>query len=65
MIAIYLNTQRIELQKPCSLIDILHNHIDGNFAIAVNRKFIAKAHYANYILQDGDQIEMITPMQGG
>lgn len=67
MITIQFNNQSLELEKNCSLNNMLTSlgYIDTNFAIAVNRKFIHKTDYPNYILQMGDHIEVITPMQGG
>lgn len=67
MITIHLNNLSIELQKTCSLHDILllHGYSETSFAIAVNRRFIPKLHYHDYIVQAGDRIEVITPMQGG
>jgi sulfur carrier protein len=37
----------------------------GYFAIAINRQFIPRSAYANTHLNDGDQIDVVTPMQGG
>jgi sulfur carrier protein len=34
-------------------------------AIAVNCKFIPKSMYKDIELQEGDDIEVLTPMQGG
>lgn len=35
------------------------------FAIAVNRRVIAKARWNESVLRDGDSIEIVTPRQGG
>ncbi len=34
-------------------------------AIAINREFIPKSTYRDRVLQPGDQVECLTPMQGG
>jgi sulfur carrier protein len=34
-------------------------------AIARNGEFVPRAEYANTNLQDGDEIEIVAPMQGG
>lgn len=38
--------------------------VDG-FAAAVNGGFVPKTFYADTILIDGDEIEILSPMQGG
>lgn len=38
---------------------------DTPFAIAVNAAFVAKSNYPNTLLNDGDSIEVLSPMQGG
>lgn len=35
------------------------------FAIAINEQFIPKSAYADTILKDGDNVELLIPMQGG
>lgn len=35
------------------------------FAIAVNDNFVAQSNYQQTILQAGDRIELLVPMQGG
>jgi sulfur carrier protein len=40
--------------------------LEGSFfAIAVNRKVIARARWDEILLRDGDAIEIVTPRQGG
>ncbi len=34
-------------------------------AIARNGEFVPRAQYSNTNLQDGDEIEIVAPMQGG
>jgi thiamine biosynthesis protein ThiS len=67
MIIIQFNSQTVELKETCNLNEVLllHGYTETRFAIAVNRKFIPKLHYHNYVIQAGDHIEVITPMQGG
>lgn len=49
------------------LAEILQNNgfATGNFAVAINRKFIPRSTYAQTEINDGDQIDIVTPMQGG
>jgi len=35
------------------------------FAIALNENFIPQSQYANTLLQAGDRVELLIPMQGG
>ncbi len=37
----------------------------GYAAIAINREFVPRAEFAQVILQAGDKIECVMPMQGG
>ena len=34
-------------------------------AIALNQHFIPRSEYANTVLKKNDQLELLTPMQGG
>lgn len=34
-------------------------------AVAKNGRFVPRADYANTNLEDGDEIEIVAPMQGG
>lgn len=36
-----------------------------HYAVAVNHHYIPRHQYANTLLQEGDRIVLITPMQGG
>lgn len=64
---IYINDQPLFLESPCTLQEILvqKNSVAGHIAIAINKQFIPKAMFASMILQEGDRIDLITPMQGG
>ena len=35
------------------------------FAIAVNENFVPQSLYVNTLLQEGDRVELLVPMQGG
>ena len=34
-------------------------------AVALNGEFVSRSNYADTILKDGDDIEIVAPMQGG
>lgn len=37
----------------------------GSFAVAVNLNFISRSDYGKTILKSGDELEVVTPRQGG
>lgn len=37
----------------------------NQFAVAVNETFVPRGQYRETVLQDGDCIEIVAPMQGG
>lgn len=42
------------------------NNVDiSHCAVALNGNFIVRNSYAQTILHDGDQLELLVPMQGG
>ncbi len=67
MITILLNDKPIPLAEPHSLETLLstNGYTGGHFAVAINKTFIPKSRYANTLLQEGDHIEVLSPMQGG
>ena len=49
-------------------VDALLGELDyegTHFAIAVNYDVVPRARWAETVLKDGDQIEILTPRQGG
>ena len=34
-------------------------------AVAINQEFVPRSHYTETLLQEGDQLELLVPMQGG
>lgn len=67
MIQIYFNQEKIMIGEITTLVEVLNQRMDEHslFAIAINRRFIARGYYASTLLQEGDLIEIISPMQGG
>ena len=67
MITIYINSNPVALPETVTLKEALneHGYTKGHFAIAVNRQFIPRAQYVTTQLNEGDQIDVVTPMQGG
>lgn len=67
MITILLNGQALSLPEECSLERLLNTQGQnaGYFAVAVNKTFISKTQYASTLLQEGAEVEVLAPMQGG
>ena len=64
---IKLNNCEIETTDECNLQSVLDQsgYLTGNFAVALNGKFIPKASYQHCSIQAGDEVILIQPMQGG
>lgn len=67
MITIQFNKKKLHLEKQYNLNEILklHGFTENYFSIAINQNFIARINYSSTILNNGDIIEIISPMQGG
>jgi len=67
MINVQFNAKKMvvtmELTLAALLLEKGYHH--PYFAVAINRKFIPRQLYAETIFQEGDVIEIISPMQGG
>ena len=68
---IVFNGKMFELNTTCTLADVLsdHRYTKGvpveQAVVAVNQTLIHKSDYQTRVLQDGDQIEMLTAVVGG
>lgn len=79
MILVFLNGQPKELSTGISTesstessteISLTHaiavwEYTETNFAVAVNQQFVPHSKYDKTVLNDGDHIEVIAPIQGG
>ncbi len=67
MIHIYFNSRLMQLEQRMTLAEILHNNglNHGCFAVAINRIFVPRNQYSVIEPNNGDHIEIVTPMQGG
>ena len=67
MISVTLNGEHKNLDNSISLHQAIHDWAlqSQTFAVAINEQFVPKSHYDATMLQDGDQIELVVPMQGG
>lgn len=64
---IIVNGETVQTQPVASLQEFLNQqaNLPQQYAIAVNGAFVAQGTYAETSIQDGDDIELLVPMQGG
>ena len=64
---IQFNGDPMQLAQPVALTELLEGMQDlpENFAVAVNENFVPRSEYPRTTLSDGDQVELLVPMQGG
>lgn len=67
MTTIWLDKKPQFIKEVCNLNDFLMQHCSevSAFAVMVNQKFIPRTDYQKIMLKDGDQIDIVEPMQGG
>ena len=63
---VIINKQEHVLAAKATLLDAI-TAIEAKppFAAAVNTQFVPKTQYAQQSLQDGDRVEIISPVTGG
>jgi sulfur carrier protein len=66
-ITLFINSQATDLPTDCSLDTALAitGHDQPYCAVAVNKTFVPKSQYPHTVLQKGDSVEVLAPMQGG
>lgn len=70
---ITLNGKNIEITQYKTLSDFFASlkeedsalQLPKQFAVALNGNFVPREHYDKSALQDGDELELLVPMQGG
>lgn len=67
MLKIILNQNEIVLPKKMSLDEILrlYSQFHSNYSVAINHQFIPRETYVLVFPNNGDVIDIISPMQGG
>ena len=49
-----------------ALVEVLQSFgAAAPFAVAVNSEFIPQSRHSNYVLNEGDSVELLSPIQGG
>ena len=67
MIKVSVNGEIKEINEDLNvngLIEVLGYKTKG-FAVAINTTFVAISAYENTIIEDGDMIDILAPVQGG
>lgn len=64
---IIVNNKSLSIDDAITVLDLLYkeNFQANKIAVAVNSEFIARHHYANSVLSDGDIVDILSPVQGG
>ena len=67
MITLKRNGQNEQLSEQLTLQAALQqwDYTPGTFAVAVNGAFIPKQRYGDTMLQAGDEVDVVSAMQGG
>ena len=71
MIELWLNNRKCVLTHATTLNDALiewekSGLVHGSaFAIAINTIFVPRSSYTDTLLENGDRIDLVVPMQGG
>lgn len=62
-----INGQEHTFEAPLKLYDVLEQqgYVEMMIAVARNGTFVPKGTYSETDLIDGDEIEIVAPMQGG
>ena len=62
-----LNDTLVNVAPQATLQDLMPqwNPDGGKCVVAVNREFVPRASYAQIILHDGDEIDLVKPVWGG
>ncbi|MCD2511687.1 sulfur carrier protein ThiS [Comamonas endophytica] len=63
---ILLNQKSLPLPEGASLADALAlQALRPPYAVAVNTQFVPRAQYAQWLLSEGDRVEVVSPVTGG
>lgn len=66
MIQITVNDQPHELAPETSLARLIERLADNvDTVAAVNEHFVPRSRHGEYLLQAGDRVELLAPMEGG
>ncbi|MGQ9838559.1 MAG: sulfur carrier protein ThiS [Cyanobacteriota bacterium] len=63
---VFINQEPRELPDGLTLAEaVALLQVSSPFAVAINLNFVPRSQYAQTCLQEGDQVEILTPVAGG
>ena len=66
MMTLSLNNQLQSLDDNTTLSAFLEQHPPtGSFAVALNGEFVPRSRYADTLLAEGDELDIVAPVGGG
>ena len=67
MIDVVINGEKRNLRPSFSLFHLLEylGYDPSSITVALNGVFVGRADYASVFLKTGDEVEIVSPMQGG
>lgn len=66
MITVSLNNQTVDVPEGASLSQLLEQHPPaGAFAVAINGEFVPRSRYSETLLNNSDEIDLVSPVGGG
>ena len=67
MLELTVNGETMQLDGPTRLVDalLIWGYDRPYFALAVNGEFVPRSQYGRVQLSGGEQLEILTPRQGG
>jgi len=67
MIKVSVNGEMKDIEENLNVLALIKalNYTTKGFAIAINTTFVSLKSYENTIIQEGDRIDILAPVQGG
>ncbi|MBT3475539.1 sulfur carrier protein ThiS [bacterium] len=65
---VFINGDKTKLNRSISLEKFLEEHfsnLSSSYAVAFNNKFVPKSSYRDIVINDGDEIEVVSAQPGG
>ena len=62
-----INGLKTSIKDECNVVELLENMNlkEKTVAVAVDGRFVPRSEHSSFILQEGQEIELVRPMQGG
>lgn len=63
---VFVNGEQRELPTTATVATLLEGEgLSGRLAVAVNGAFVPRRDYAEHVIAEGDEVEVVAPMAGG